>query len=77
MKDQISTSIGNTETELTGTAPVFLNDNDVNKMFGWELFKVKKKYQKQFSLDNANSMQTEKVQMMTELSVKIEDVIHN
>ena len=77
MKNQISTSVGTSESQLTGTAPVILNDNDVNKMFGWALFKVKKKYQKKLDNDNADSIQNDKLLMINELSVKIEDVIHN
>ena len=44
MKSQVATSIGNKETQLTTNGAVILNDNDVNRMFGWALFKVKTKY---------------------------------
>ena len=31
----------NEETVLTKNGAVVLNDNDINRMFGWELIKVK------------------------------------
>ena len=54
MKSQVSTSIDNKETELTTTGDVILNDNDVHKMFGWALFKVKTKYKEKCNIDDAN-----------------------
>ena len=42
MKSQINTTTGNSLTNLVTERPVVLNDDDVNRMFGWALFKVQK-----------------------------------
>ena len=47
VKDQVLTSVNNQESELKDNGIRVLNDNDVNKMFGWALFKLKKKTQKE------------------------------
>ena len=42
IKNQVITSIVNKETNLKVYGAVILNDNYVNRMFGWLLFKMKK-----------------------------------
>ncbi len=44
MKIQIQTSISLKETDLNDKRPIVINDNDVNRIFGWTLFKVRNKY---------------------------------
>ena len=42
MKSQIETTTGSSLTNLETKRPVVMNDDDVNRMFGWALFKVQK-----------------------------------
>ena len=46
MRMQIQTTISSKVSKLNDKRPIVLNDNDVNRIFGWALFKVKKKYKK-------------------------------
>ena len=77
MKNQVATSVGNKETELKTNGAVVLNDNGVNLMFGWAVLKVKKKYQKICDTSNGNPVRIEKELVVNNLSVTIEDVVHN
>ena len=77
MKSQVSTSIGNKETMLTTNGAKVLNDNDVNKVFGWTLFKVKKIYNALCNNGILDEIQVEKEKLISELSVMVDDVINN
>ena len=46
VKSQVLTSVNNKQSELKDNGIKVLNDNDVNKMFGWALFEFKKKLKK-------------------------------
>ena len=40
LQSEILTNVNNQESELKDDGPIVLNDNDVNRMFGWALFKL-------------------------------------
>ena len=43
IREQSRVNIGEDAT-LIQTGPIVLNDDDVNKIFGWAMFKVRKRY---------------------------------
>ena len=54
-----------------------LNDNDVNRWFGWAVMKLKKKYNKLIKNGSMNSIYENKLQILEDMSVHICEVIDN
>ena len=77
MRTQIQTSISSKETDLNDKRPIVLNDNDVNRMFGWALFKVKKKYKKWISQGWDNKFYAAKSIILDDMTVVAEDIMCN
>ena len=75
MKNQVITSIEIKETNLRVCGAVVSNDNDANMMFGWSLFRVKKKYKKLCNRGDVDLVNLEKEKVLLQLSVSIEDII--
>ena len=77
MRMQITTAIGTEETDLNDKRTIVLNDNDVNEIFGWTLFKVKKKYRKLINKGPDNKYFYEKCIILKDMSVETEHIICN
>ena len=77
MKSQIGTSVSTQLSSLESTQPIVLNDDDVNKMCGWALFKVQKKYFKLSANDESDTAQTEQMQVISDMCVYSKDVVHD
>ena len=56
MRMQIQTTISSKVSELNDKQSIVLNDNDVNRIFGWALFKVKNKYVKLINKGSDNKL---------------------
>ena len=54
-----------------------MNDDDVNRMFGWALFKVQKKYTRLSKNDIIDTMETEKLKVISDMSVNYKDIVHD
>ena len=77
MKSQIETTTGSSLTNLETKRPVVMNDDDVNRMFGWALFKVQKKYNKLSKNDCLDTEREEKQKIVSDICVYIKDIIHD
>ena len=77
MKSQIETTTGSSLTNLETKRPVVMNDDDVNRMFGWALFKVQTKYNKLSKNDCLDTEREEKQKVVSDICVYIKDVIHD
>ena len=77
MKAQIDTSIGTKLSSLESNKPVALNDDDVNRMFGWALFKTRRKYNNWCKNDTVEEQITEKLNVIMDMCVDYKDVLHN
>ena len=54
MKAQIQTSVSISESQLVCDNDVVLNNSDINRLFGWAVFKVTKKYKRFCNEGNMN-----------------------
>ena len=54
-----------------------LNDNDINRFFGWVIFKVKTKYKKQQNTAKGYNIIQGKLKILTDMVVVIQDVIRD
>ena len=54
-----------------------MNDDDVNRMFGWALFKVHKKYTRLSKNDIIDTVETEKSNGISDMSVYYKDVVYD
>ena len=54
-----------------------MNDDDVNRMFGWALFKIQNKYTRLSKNDIIDTMQTEKLKVTTDMCVTYKDIAHD
>ena len=77
MRMQTMTLIGTRKMDLNDKRTIVLNDNDVNKIFGWAFFRVKKKYWKLINKGSDNKYFYEKCIILEDISVEAEDTICN
>ena len=56
----IKTTIGSSLRNLETKRPIIMNDDYVNRMFGWALFKVQEKYNKMSKNDCLDTEKEEK-----------------
>ena len=63
-------------SEMSNTIAV-VNDDGINRLFGWVLFKLKKKYKKVIDKNSVSSIYEGKYMMLCDMSVMVNDVIHN
>ena len=54
-----------------------LNDNDVNRIFGWAIFRVKNKYKKLINKGSDNKLFHKKSILLNDMSVESEGIICN
>ena len=77
MRIQIQTSVGTTVDELVYNKAIILNDDDIDRLFGWEIFKVTKKYTRLYMDGNVNKLQEDKVIELQDLRDHAEDITQN
>ena len=76
-KKQIATNMLNRETDLNLDNTSVLNDNDVNKIFGWAMFKTRKKYDK-LCLEGYDELYNYDVcQIMEDMSIEVRELKDN
>ena len=65
-----------TSLEISNTI-VVVNDDDINMLLGWTLFKLKKKYKKLIDKNSASSIYEGKYTILDNMIVMVNEVIHN
>ena len=65
-----------TSSEMSNIIAI-VNDDDVNILFGWVLFKLKKKYKKLIDKNSVSSIYEGKYMMLDNMIAMVNDVIHN
>ena len=65
-----------TSLEMSNTI-TDINYDDVDRLFGWALFKLKKKYKKLIDKNSVNSIYEGKYMMLDNMIVMVNDVIHD
>ena len=54
-----------------------LNDDNVNRMFGWAIWKVKRKYKKLIDQGSINMIYESKHAMLENMGVMVIDIVNN
>ena len=54
-----------------------MNDDNVNRMFGWAIWKVKRKYKKLIDQGSVNMIYESKHAMLENMSVRVIDIVNN
>ena len=71
-----TTQIGTSVTE-DKFVPIPINDDGINRVFGWAVFKLKKKYSKMTAISRVNPQVEGKQKLLDGMSYAIQDVIQN
>jgi len=77
IRDQIHTSVQIGESNLVPNEDIILNDNDVNKIFGWSLFKTRKKYTRRSRKGCDEPLNDQYCNILEDMCVTTEDIIEN
>ena len=66
-----------TQNSLKPSSLVILNDDDVNRLFGWAIKKLRNKYLKVKDHSEIYKVSIGKLVMLDDMSAKITDVLHD